>query len=202
MINSFDEYDDPGLNEDQDSSTKIITDKTLEEIIRETAEKTAASFYKKLLDHEKTAREKKKENLIKRTEELFRSYRSIKLLIESDDEITPEEIADMRFKLVQDMLTNRTKTENEILEQAKSRETRRKNIERFERAVDLCEKDLTLTGSETRIRAIKYAKAYYMETEPITIEQLAEKEFTSERTVYRSLACAYEMVAGYLEMMI
>ena len=191
MISSFDEYDDPGLNEGQDSSTKIITDKTLEEIIRETAEQTAKAFFARLLQHEKTAKEKKKEKLIKRTEELFRSYRSIKLLIESDDEITPEEIADMRFK-----------TENEILEQAKSRETRRKNIERFERAVDLCEKDLTLTGSETRIRAIKYAKAYYMETEPITIEQLAEKEFTSERTVYRSLACAYEMVAGYLEMMI
>ena len=202
MINSFDEYDDPGLNEDQDSSTKIITDKTLDEIIRETAERTAASFFKKLLDHEKTAREKKREQIIKRTEDLFKSYRSIKSVIESDDDITAEEIADLRFKLVQDMLSDRNRTENELMDQAKQREARRKHLKRFEKAVDLCESDLLLCGSAAQKRAIRITKEYYMDSEPLSIQDLAAKEVTGERAIYKDFRKAYEMVAGYLEMMI
>lgn len=167
--------------------------------IAEIASNSAISFYK---EETRKAEKQRKSNQIKKIKEQLAGYRRIKKALEDEKEFTETEKAEYRWKFVEDLMGNAngytSRSERIIADEEKRRQENLYSMYRIESAIKLYKEECNLSSNEEDKRRFRAIQAMYMDDVPMTVEEIAESENVSEKTVYRDLGIAYQILAIYL----
>lgn len=151
----------------------------------------------------KTERKRaKNEDKVKRTKKMLNSYRRMKATLSEEREFTEEEKIELRWKFVQDLMGNTnsliSKPEAIIADKEKKRQENLYCIQCIENAVRLYGEECEKTSSEEGKRRYRELCAMYIDDTPLTVQEIAEMEGISEKTVYKDLGIACSIIAVYL----
>ena len=167
--------------------------------VAEIAANTAISFYK---DEIEKAEKQKKANRIKETKRQLGAYRKIKKQLESEREFTAEEKSEYRWAFVKDLMGNAkdftSKSERIIKDEEKKRQENMYAIYRIENAMKLYEEECEMSSSEEDKRRYREIYDMHIADVPMSVTELAERENVSEKTVYRDIGIAYQIISIYL----
>ena len=184
------------------NTTKKIIDASIAAAIENIIPSVADKVADKILDSMHREQEKLDSAAWKRkvaeTREAFKTYRAMKMSVEEEEEVMEDEISELRFQLVADLMEGRNRTEQSMFQNAKTREQKLLSLMKFEKALAVCEADLEVSGSEAEQRAIRVAKMMHINEVPLSVAEIAELEQEGERAVYKDFNKACELMAGYL----
>lgn len=179
--------------------TNSILPQELLNAVAEIASNTAIAYYK---DEMAKAEKQKKANRIKETKRQLDAYRKIKKQLESEKEFTAEEKAEYRWEFVKDLMGSakgyETKSERIIKDEEKKRQENMYAIYRIENAINLYREECEMSSSEEDRRRYREVYDTYIADVPLSVPELAERENISEKTVYRDLGIAHQILAIYL----
>lgn len=144
----------------------------------------------------------KEENKIKKTKKMLSSYRRMKATLSDEVEFTEEEKIELRWKFIEDLMGNAKsvvdKSERTINDNEKRRQENLYCINRIEKATELYRDECEKSGSEEAKRRYRELEMLYLTDEVYTVQQIAEIENISEKTVYKDIGMACGIVAVYL----
>lgn len=147
----------------------------------------------------KRARE---ENKVRRTKKMLNSYRRIKSTLSDEEEFTEEEKIELRWEFIRDLMgaakETLSKSERVIQDKEKRRQEDLYCIYRIEKATEMYREECEKSGSEEAMRRYRELSMMYLEDNPYTVQEIAEIENISDKTVYKDLGIACGIVAVYL----
>lgn len=171
-----------------------LTGEELNRLMKLAGEAGAAEYRKE------RAKEEKKYSKLEITKERLKSYRRAKLAL-LEDVPDPEEIEDLYFKALQDLMSTDTgvegRTERLIKSQAWRRQKDLYDLARIEKAVELYERECDLSKTDEAKRRYRVLFLAHMDMEEHTTEEIAEEVGTGEKNVYNDLRIAYRAVSDY-----
>jgi len=180
-------------------SNKDILPEEVLNMVAQIASQAAIDFYRQEVAKEKKNKKKQRINDTKRQ---LSAYRRIKSQLEDETVFTEEEKAEYRWEFVKDLMGNSkdftSKSERIIKEEEKTRQENLYAIYRIENAMKLYKEECEKSPYEEDIRRYREVEALHISDTPMTVQELAEKENVSEKTVYRDLGIAYGIIAIYL----
>lgn len=183
------------------NQTKRVVDAAInaaiEELVPSLADRVADNIAGRIRAERKKLDRETWHRKVKETREAFKTYRAMKHSVEEDEILTEDEISELRFQLVSDLMEGRERAERDFFQNAETRERKILSLMRFEKALRVCEEDLECSGSQAEQRAIRVAKMLYINDIPLTVKDVAEIEDEGERAVYKDLNRACELMAGY-----
>lgn len=165
------------------------------------ASKEAVKTYRD--EQAKAERKRARENdKIRRTKKLLSSYRRMKAAIDEEVEFTEDEKIELRWKFVEDLMGSSkafvSKSERTVIDSEKKRQENLYCISCIDNAVRLYEEECDKCSSEEAKRRCRELKAMYIDDAPMTVQEMAEAEMISEKTVYKDLGIACSIIAVYL----
>lgn len=167
--------------------------------VAEIASNTAIEFYR---DEMKRAEKRKYSERIKNTKTQLRAYRKIKAKLNDEKCFTDEEKAEYRWKFVEDLMGSSkeivSKSERIIKDEEKKRQEDLYAIYRIETAMRLFKEECEMSSSEEVKRRYREVYGMYIAEKPLSAQELAEQECVSEKTVYRDVGIACQVLAIYL----
>lgn len=168
-------------------------------VIAEIASNTAIEFYKGEIAKAEKDKKKKKINDTKRQ---LSAYRRIKSQLEDETMFTEEEKAEYRWEFVKDLMGNSkeytTKSERIIKEEERLRQENLYALYRIENAMKLYKEECDRSPYEEDRRRYRAIEALHISDDAKTVQELAELENVSEKTVYRDIGIAYKIISIYL----
>ncbi len=173
--------------------------KELMTLVTELASKIAIECY---AEEEKKAERRRKNEKINKVKDLLKAYRRTIAKLEDEKEFTDEEKAEYRWKFVEDLMGSAkeivSKSQRIIEDSEKKRQEDMYAIYRLENAMKLYKKECEISFCEEEKRRYRIVFAMYMDKEVKSVQEIAEAENVSEKTVYRDLGIAYQILAIYL----
>ena len=174
----------------------VITDKQIEELI----DKTVTRYIS-----EKQKADKKliyKHSKGYKVRALLQSYRSLKIAIANEKALTVEEMKDLRFKFISDLMDINVCDEGHTERLIKAQHLRMKErvytVNAIEKAMEIYKRECENSPNELDIRKYKALDMLYICEERRSIQEIAEELYTSDKTVYRIAAIACDELAIYL----
>lgn len=147
----------------------------------------------------KRAREESK---INKTKKMLASYRRIKATLSDEAEFTEEEKVELRWKFIQDLMGNALDTVSQSERVLQDGEKRRQEdlycIYRIEKATEMYHEECEKSGSEEAKRRYRELRMMYLEEREYSVKEISQVEKVSDKTVYKDLGIACEIVAVYL----
>ena len=144
----------------------------------------------------------KERDKVKNTKRILSSYRRAKAKLQEEVEFSEDEKMDLRCRFVEDLMGSARSIVNRSEMTIISDEKRRKEdaylIRCIERAVEMYEKECQEIGSEEVKRRFRELRMMYLEEKIYTVQQIAEAENISEKTVYKDIGIACRVLAVYL----
>ena len=144
----------------------------------------------------------KERDKVKNTKRILSSYRRAKAKLQEEVEFSEDEKMDLRWRFVEDLMGSARSIVNRSEMSIISDEKRRKEdaylIRCIERAVEMYEKECQEIGSEEVKRRFRELRMMYLEEKIYTVQQIAEAENISEKTVYKDIGIACRVLAVYL----
>lgn len=142
------------------------------------------------------------ENKVRRTKKMLSSYRRMKATLSEEAEFTEEEKIELRWKFIEDLMGNSVASAGNAERAAEDSEKKRQEnlycIHCIENAVRLYGEECEKSSSEEGKRRYRELYAMYIAETPSTVQEIAETENVSEKTVYKDLGVASSIVAVYL----
>lgn len=170
------------------------------EIARIAAREAIKVFMKESRKHDPAA--EKERDKIKNTKRLLSSYRRAKAKLLEEVEFSEDEKMDLRWRFVEDLMGSArnivSKSEMTIISDEKRRKEDAFLICCIEKAVEMYEKECQEIGSEEVKRRFRELRMMYLEEKIYTVQQIAEAENISEKTVYKDIGIACKVLAVYL----
>lgn len=154
-------------------------------------------------EQRKEERKRAKDNdKVKQTKKMLSSYRRIKATLEEEAEFTEEEQIELRWKFIQDLMGNVNeiagKADRTIEDTEKRRQRDRYCAYRIEQATEMYRNECEKSGSEEMQRRYRELSMMYLKEKQYTVQEIAEVEKISDKTVYKDLGIACGIVAVYL----
>lgn len=150
-------------------------------------------------DERKRARDADK---VKQTKKMLSSYRRIKAILEDEEEFTEEEKTELRWKFIEDLMGNARevagKSDKTIKDMERRRQEDRYCVYRIEKATEMYKNECELTGSDEAKRRYRELSMLYLDEKKHTVQEIAEVEKVSDKTVYKDIGIACKIVAVYL----
>ena len=150
-------------------------------------------------DERKRARDADK---VKQTKKMLSSYRRIKATLEDEEEFTEEEKTELRWKFIEDLMGNARevagKSDKTIKDMERRRQEDRYCVYRIEKATEMYKNECELTGSDEAKRRYRELSMLYLDEKTHTVQEIAEVEKVSDKTVYKDIGIACKIVAVYL----
>lgn len=150
-------------------------------------------------DERKRAREGDK---VRQTKKMLSSYRRIKATLEDETEFTEEEKIELRWKFIEDLMGNvkevTGKADKTIQDTERRRQKDRYCVYRIEKAIEMYRNECELSGSDEAQRRYRELSMLYLEDKQYTVQEIAEVENISDKTVYKDIGIACGIVAVYL----
>lgn len=176
---------------------KVLTETDIARIAAREALKVYMEENKK---HDPVA--EKERDKVKNTKRILSSYRRAKAKLQEEVEFSEDEKMDLRWRFVEDLMGSARSIVNRSEMTIISDEKRRKEdaylIRCIERAVEMYEKECQEIGSEEVKRRFRELRMMYLEEKIYTVQQIAEAENISEKTVYKDIGIACRVLAVYL----
>jgi len=168
-------------------------------ILAETAANAGVEAYKKEKENDEKNR---KSNKIKEVKKLLGGYRRIKTSLAEEAEFTEEEKTEYRWKFVEDLMGSArsftSRSERIVQDEEKRRQENLYSMYRIENAMELYRRECELASNDEEKRRYREVYAMYIADEAKTVPELALEENISEKTVYRDIGIAYQILAIYL----
>ena len=150
-------------------------------------------------DERKRARDTDK---VKQTKKMLSSYRRIKATLKDEEEFTEEEKTELRWKFIEDLMGNARevagKSDKTIKDMERRRQEDRYCVYRIEKATEMYKNECELTGSDEAKRRYRELSMLYLDEKKHTVQEIAEVEKVSDKTVYKDIGIACKIVAVYL----
>lgn len=179
-------------------ATYKLTWEELENLAHIASEKAIAK-YSKIIEREKKSRTN--EN-VRITKKKLQAYRRTKTTLSEEIEFTEDEKVELRWKFVQDLmgvgLDGILDAENTIKKMEQKRRKDSFEVQAIEKALEYYEKEAEKSTNEEFKRRYSILKMMYFEPEEKTVAEIAEERNLSEKTVYRDLGIACEIMSVYL----
>lgn len=144
----------------------------------------------------------KDEDKVKKTKKMLSSYRRIKATLSDEAQFTEEEQIELRWKFIEDLMgtVNKTvsKAEMTIQESEKRREEDLYCVYRIEKATEMYREECEKSGSDEMQRRFRELSMMYLDEKSYSVQDIAEVEKVSDKTVYKDLGIACGIVAVYL----
>ena len=172
-----------------------------QELLTAVAEIAANAGIAAYKDEMKKAERNREADRTREVKKLLGAYRRIKAELEDGRVFTEEEKAEYRWEFVKDLMSAKDsvgKSERIIKDEEKRRQESMYSIYRIENAMRLYKEECERSASEEEKRRYREIEAMYIADEPMTVQELAEAENVSEKTVYRDIGIAYKIIAIYL----
>lgn len=136
-------------------------------------------------------RRKKEDSKVRKTKKLLSSYRRIKATLSDDEQFTPEEQAELRWKFIEDLMGNTReiagKSERTIKDTERKREEDLYCVFRIEKATEMYREECEKSGSEEAKRRYRELSMMYLDEKPYTVQEISEVENISDKTVYKDI---------------
>ena len=147
-------------------------------------------------EQQKTQKKQDNES-IRITKKKLQSYRRVKASLAETEEFSEDEKIELRWQFVKDLMGSSMQYVDKAENRIKSIEHKRKR-DLFE--IQTIDKAMRLYNSANDEFQRRYRVMYamYIADEVLTIEQIAENENTSEKTVYRDIGIACKILSVYL----
>lgn len=176
---------------------KVLTETDIARIAAREALKVYMEENKK---HDPVA--EKERDKVKNTKRILSSYRRAKAKLQEEVEFSEDEKMDLRWRFVEDLMGSArsivNRSEMTIISDEKRRKEEAYLIRCIERAVEMYEKECQEIGSEEVKRRFRELRMMYLEEKIYTVQQIAEAENISEKTVYKDIGIACRVLAVYL----
>ena len=152
----------------------------------------------------KKAKQKAKDNAVNRnisnTRKLLETYRTLKNDLLHSNYESDEAQKELRFKCVEDLMEpGESRRMDEVM--AKEAARLQENAWRkrqMERAIELLKEDCSRSGEPEAMRKYRVIMGLYIQDEKMSLEELAKREFVTERTIHRDAREACIMITPYL----
>jgi hypothetical protein len=178
----------------------VLTQEQINQIASIAGKEGACVFRKEQIEAEKE--HSRKENKVKKTKKLLKSYRRIKNTLSDESEFTEEEQIELRWKFIQDLMGNAkdagSRSERTIKDTEKRRQEDLYCIYRIEKAVEMYKEECEKSGNEEAKRRYRELSMMYLDEKMYTVQEISEVEKISDKTVYKDLGIACGIVAVYL----
>lgn len=145
-------------------------------------------------------KKEKQEDKGRKTKKMLSAYRRMKATLEDEEEFTEDEKIELRWKFISDLMDPTVEAEKEGDTIRESEKRRRENaycVHRIEKAAELYEIECS-SGSEEAQRRFKELSMMYLDEQLYTVEEIAELENISTKTVYKDLGIACNIMSVYL----
>lgn len=178
----------------------VITQSQIDQIVSIAGREAVKSFRAEQVKAErKQAREQDK---VRKTKKMLSSYRRIKASLSEEAEFTEEEQVELRWKFIQDLMGNVknpvSRSEMTIKDTEKRRQEDLYCIYRIDKAIDMYRKECELSANEEARRRYRELSMMYLDERSYTVQEIADIEQISDKTVYKDLGIACGIVAVYL----
>ena len=178
----------------------VLTQEQLDNIVEiATREGVRAFRSEQKKEDKKRARNTDK---IAKTKKMLSSYRRIKVTLSEEAEFTEEEKIELRWRFIEDLMGNAQdiakRSEMTIQDTEKRRQEDLYCIDRIEKAAEMYRNECEKSKNEEAKRRYRELEMMYLGEEEMTVEEIAERENVSDKTVYRDLGMACSIVAVYM----
>lgn len=178
----------------------VLTQEQINQIASIAGEEAVKAFRKEQGKAEK--KQRREENKVRRTKDILRSYRRIKANLSEEAEFTEEEQIELRWKFIQDLMGNAnemvSKPEITIMDVEKRRQEDLYCIYCVDRATEMYRKECEESGNVEKKRRYRELSMMYLEEKEYTVQEIADIEQVSDKTVYKDLGIACGIVTVYL----
>ena len=164
------------------------------------ASKEALRVFRKEQEKE-CKRRAKEEDKVRRTKKMLSSYRRMKAALSEEAEFTEDEKIQLRWKFIEDLMgtdSDMGKSELVVIDNEKKRQENLYCISCIENAVKLYGEECEKSSSEEGKRRFRELYSMYISEKPSTVQEIADLEGVSEKTVYKDLGIAASIIAVYL----
>lgn len=175
-----------------------------EQQLKEYQTQSLATAMAVCLDYHEKLRQKEIREFPKRilhnTKLLLRKYRSFKTM--ADHAIyAPEDTKDEEIRKIIDLMGNKSREDLRIRSIQKNAITTKTIMAHVDRALFEFRIDCEIyakTGQPDWLRRYRVIDGLYIQFPPMTVQQIAEEEHVSERSVFRDRDAACDKLSGYL----
>ncbi len=178
----------------------VLTQDQINQIAAIAGKEAVKTFKEEQAKAEK--KRKKEEDKVKKTKKMLSSYRRMKATLTDEVEFTEEEKIELRWKFIEDLMGNAKsvvdKSERTINDNEKRRQENLYCINRIEKATGLYREECEKSGNDEAKRRYRELEMLYLTDEVYTVQQIAEIENISEKTVYKDIGMACGIIAVYL----
>ncbi len=181
-------------------SMYVLTQDQINQIAAIAGKEGANTFRGEMAKTEK--KRAKEENKVNKTKKMLSSYRRMKAMLADETEFTEEEQIELRWKFIQDLMGNARETVSRSERVIQDKERRRQEdmycVYRVEKATEMYREECEKSGSEEAKRRYREIRMMYLDEKPYTVQEISEIEKISDKTVYKDLGIACEIIAVYL----
>lgn len=178
----------------------VLTQEQINQIAAIAGKEAVHTFRSEQVKVEK--RREREENKVKKTKKMLSSYRRIKATLSYEAEFTEEEQIELRWKFIQDLMGSVketiSKSERAIQDGEKRRQEDLYCIYRIEKATEMYREECERSGSEEAKRRYRELSMMYLDEKTYSVQEISEVEKVSDKTVYKDLGIACEIVTVYL----
>lgn len=171
-----------------------LTAEEMSALIKKAGE-AGADTYKK-----EREREEKRSSKVEITKERLKSYRRVKLAL-VEDVPTPEEIEDLYFKALEDLMGQDAGVEGRTERLLKSNAWKRQKdlygCLMLEKAVDMYKRECEISKTDEAKRRYQALFLMHLDKEEHSVEEISEALGVGEKSVYNDLRIAYRAVSDY-----
>lgn len=183
-----------------DSQKYLLSQEDLNQIAAVASKEAVKVFRSEQIKAEK--KRARNEDKVNRTKKMLGSYRRMKATLSEEAQFTEEEKIELRWKFIEDLMGNSSalvsKSEVAAIDSEKKRQENLYCIHCIENAVKLYEDECEKSSSEEAKRRHRELLAMYIDENSSTVQEIAEIENVSEKTVYKDLGIACSIIAVYL----
>lgn len=187
------------MGKDKQALPKSFTRDDLSRVIEETARKTAQDTVKAIDDMNK--RNERRTGPGKAAQRMLSEYRRLKIAVKEDIQISEAEGLEMRWQYLKDLMgtpDHALLTEEAAYAQERRLQYNQYKIRRIEAAMAMYLRECENSGNEEAMRRYRVVKMRYMDDVETPVEEIAELESVSVKSVYNDVQVACKVIAVYL----
>ena len=166
-------------------------------------EQTARIAAKETMDakEEMDKRNARRSDPGKAAQRMLADYRRLKIAQKEDIQITEAEGLEMRWKYLEDLMGTPDRasvTEAAVYVREKKLQYNQYKIQQIEAAVSMYERECENSGSEEAMRRYRVVRMRFMDEKEWKVEEIAELEKISDKSIYNDIRVACKVIAVYL----
>lgn len=184
-----------------DTKVKYVLSQEDIDRIASIASKNGVEAFKK--EQEKDLKKRaRRDDKVKRTKKMLSSYRRMKATLSEEASFSEDEKIELRWKFIEDLMGTSNseigRSELVVMDSEKKRQENLYCLHCIENAVKLYGEECERSSTEEAKRRFRELHRMYIDENPSTVQEIAEDENVSEKTVYKDLMIASSIVAVYL----